>query len=259
MACAAAEPEQEKKMDGYDWGLIAVTMAVCGMAYWLLCRDKADWAAEKEEEKEQGRKQENGEEKTQNKQQEKQQQKKQDRGALWYSAVMSLLAMGIAVMMCTVYRENQFLFSLKRLCLIAVIWPAAYVDYKTYRIPNSLIGAGLTMRLVIFMLELFSYGSQAWYILLSELIAAGAVFLAMVLCNMMVKNSIGFGDMKLFILMGLMLGSEGIWGAVFLSLVIEFVMAAILLLRKKKGRKDVIPFGPAIVAGTYLSVFLTGM
>lgn len=252
-------------MDGYDWGLIAVTMAVCGMAYWLLCRDRADWAAEEEkeqgrkqengEEKEQGRKQENGEEETQNKQQEK----KQDRGALWYSAVMSLLAMGIAVMMCTVYRENQFLFSLKRLCLIAVIWPAAYVDYKTYRIPNSLIGAGLTMRLVIFMLELFSYGSQAWYILLSELIAAGAVFLAMVLCNMMVKNSIGFGDMKLFILMGLMLGSEGIWGAVFLSLVIEFVMAAILLLRKKKGRKDVIPFGPAIVAGTYLSVFLTGM
>ena len=151
------------------------------------------------------------------------------------------------------------MFSLKRLCLIAVIWPAAYVDYKTYRIPNSLIGAGLTMRLVIFMLELFFYGSQAWYILLPELIASGAVFLATALCNMMVKNSIGFGDMKLFILMGLMLGSEGIWGAIFLSLVIEFIMAAVLLLRKKKGRKDVIPFGPAIVAGTYISVFLTGM
>lgn len=217
-------------MDGYDWGLIVITIAVSGMAFWLLCRDQADW-----------------------------EEKKVNRGYLWYSAVMSLLAMGIAVMMCTIYKDNQFLFSLKRLCLIAIIWPAAYVDYKTYRIPNSLIGAGLTMRLVIFMLELFFYGSQAWYILLPELIASGAVFLATALCNMMVKHSIGFGDMKLFILMGLMLGSEGIWGAIFLSLVIEFIMAAVLLLMKKKGRKDVIPFGPAIVAGTYISVFLTGM
>ena len=217
-------------MDGYDWSLIVITIAVSGMAFWLLCRDKAEW-----------------------------EEKEENRRYLWYSAIMSLLAMGIAVMMCTVYKENQFLFSLKRLCLIAIIWPAAYVDYKTYRIPNSLIGAGLTMRLVIFMLELFFYGSQAWYILLPELIASGAVFLATALCNMMVKHSIGFGDMKLFILMGLMLGSEGIWGAIFLSLVIEFILAAVLLLMKKKGRKDVIPFGPAIVAGTYISVFLTGM
>lgn len=217
-------------MDGYGWVLIVITTVVCGMAFWLLCRDREDW-----------------------------EEKRENREHVWYGLGMSLLAVGIGVMMCTVYRENDFLFSLKRLCLIAIIWPTAYVDYRTYRIPNSFIGAGLTMRLLIFMAEWLRCGNQAWYILFPELIASGAVFLAMMLCNLAVKNAIGYGDMKLFILMGLMLGSEGIWGAVLMSLIIEFIMAAFLLLTKKKGKKDVIPFGPAIVAGTYISVFLTGM
>ena len=59
--------------------------------------------------------------------------------------------------------------------------------------------------------------------------------------------------------MGLMLGLDGIWGAVFASLVLSFLLAVFLLVTKKKSRKDVIPFAPAIVLGTFVSVFLTGM
>lgn len=98
-----------------------------------------------------------------------------------------------------------------------------------------------------------------WRRLLSEGIAAAALLLASMLCRLCAKNSIGYGDMKLFIVMGLMLGLNGIWGAVFASLVLSFLLAVFLLVTKKKSRKDVIPFAPAIVLGTFVSVFLTGM
>ena len=90
-------------------------------------------------------------------------------------------------------------------------------------------------------------------------IAAGALLLASVLCALCLRNSIGFGDMKLFLVMGLMLSLDGIWGAVFLSLVASFFISGYLIITKKKTRKDAIPFGPAIAIGTYLSVCLSGM
>jgi leader peptidase (prepilin peptidase)/N-methyltransferase len=58
--------------------------------------------------------------------------------------------------------------------------------------------------------------------------------------------------------MGLMLGLDGIWSAVFASLVVSFLASIVLMITKKKKRGDMIPFAPAIMVGTYLSVFLTG-
>lgn len=149
--------------------------------------------------------------------------------------------------------------SIKRLALLCMLWPIAYIDYKTYRIPNAFIIFGAACRVVILAFELFVESDEVWATVLSELVASGALFLAAVLCALCIKNSIGFGDMKLFIIMGFMLGMDGIWGAMFLSLVVSFVISVYLLLTKKKTRKDSIPFGPAIVIGTYLSVCLSGM
>ena len=95
--------------------------------------------------------------------------------------------------------------------------------------------------------------------LLTEVIASAVLFLVAVLCALIVKNSIGGGDMKLFVVMGLLLGLQGTWGAIFLSLIVSFIVAVALLITRKKSRKDAIPFGPALAAGTYLSIFLTGM
>ena len=85
------------------------------------------------------------------------------------------------------------------------------------------------------------------------------MLLAAVLCGVLIKNSVGFGDMKLFVVMGLLLGTQGIWSAVFLSLIVSFIAAVFLLATKRKTKKDAIPFGPALVLGTYLAAYLTGM
>ena len=176
-----------------------------------------------------------------------------------YSAVMVLITVGASFLFCTIYKDSSILMSVKRLVLLSILWPIAFIDFKTYRIPNVYIIFGAICRVIILALELIFKSEYVWQTLLSEVIAAGALLLAAGLCALCIKNSIGFGDMKLFVIMGLMLSLTGIWSAVFLSLIVSFLISAFLLITKKKPRKHAIPFAPAIVIGTYLSVCLSGM
>lgn len=176
-----------------------------------------------------------------------------------YCSLMFTITVAASFLFCTIYKDNGILMSVKRLALLSMLWPIAYIDYKTYRIPNAFILFGVICRVIILMLELIFESQFVWMTLLSEVIAAVALLLAAGLCALCIKNSIGFGDMKLFIVMGLMLSLNGIWSAIFLSLIVSFFISAFLLITKKKTRKDAIPFGPAIVIGTYLSVCLSGM
>lgn len=224
-----------------DWILLITTGLLCGVSYVLMRKDLKEYCS-----------------------------KQTDTGELAadltrskvmvvFSVLMTLLTLGIAVTFGLIYKSNSFCFSLKRLSLLALIWPLAYIDYKTYRIPNRFVILGLIYRGLILILELFLEYNGVWSRLLMEVIATAALLLAAFLCTLLMKNSIGFGDIKLFAVMGLMLGLRGIWSAIFLSLLFSFILSVILIITKKKTRKDVIPFAPAIVFGTFLSVFLTGM
>ena len=179
--------------------------------------------------------------------------------ALIYSALCIILTVVIAVFFPKVYPDNSIWINVKRMMLLAIIWPIAYIDLKTMRIPNLFVIYGLICRGVILIFEFFFGNPYIWQSLLSEVIASGALLLAAGLCALVIKNGIGFGDMKLFIVMGLMLSLDGIWSAVFLALIVSFFIALFVLITKKKSRKDAIPFGPALVIGTFLSICLSGM
>lgn len=176
-----------------------------------------------------------------------------------YSVLLILVNIGISVLFVTVYQNNTILFSLKRLLLLAILWPVGYIDFKTYKIPNRFIILGLIFRAGILIFEILFERELLISYLISEGIAAGALLISTLLCCLCIKNSIGYGDIKLFVIMGLMLGLEGIWSSIFVSLFISFIVAVTLLIAKKKGKKDVIPFAPSIAIGTYISIIMTGM
>ena len=181
------------------------------------------------------------------------------KSAMVYSAVCVLITVLISAFFTYMFPNNSPWVNVKRMILLSILWPIAYIDFKTLRIPNLFVVYGLICRAVILVFEVFLENTQVWGGLISEVIAAGALLLASILCALAVKNGIGFGDMKLFLVMGLMLGLEGIWGAIFLALIVSFFIAIYVLLTKKKTRKDAIPFGPALVIGAYLSICLSGM
>ncbi len=176
-----------------------------------------------------------------------------------YCGVMFVLVGIATVLFCTIYKDNNVFVSLKRLLLLCVLWPIAFIDFRTYRIPNTFIAFGLICRGLLLPFEMIFEWDHLWSQLASEVIAVVALLLAAFLCSLCIKNSIGFGDMKLFVVMGLLLGLDGIWSAVFLALILSFIISLYLLISKKKSRKDAIPFGPALVIGTFLSVCLSGM
>lgn len=180
--------------------------------------------------------------------------------SVWiYVAIVASLSVAMTVFVSLFYEDNTWTFTLKRMLLLALLGLIGYIDFKTYRIPNIYILAGLVTRVVFLVIELICREPAVWYDMLMDVIVAVIILVIALVCTIFVKNGIGFGDMKLMCIMALFLGRQGIWGAMFLSLLVSFVISIYLLLSKKKNRKDAIPFGPAIVAGTYLSVFLTGM
>ena len=67
----------------------------------------------------------------------------------------------------------------------------------------------------------------------------------------------GFGDVKLAFLLGLVLGFPKIIISLYLAFLTGAFIGLILILwRKKASIKDTIPFGPFLVTGSIISLFL---
>ena len=141
--------------------------------------------------------------------------------------------------------DGSVVINVKLMILVSMMWPIAYIDFKKKKIPNDILKIMLIARAIILVPELILLGNVA-HRLFSMLIATVAVLVACILCCLIVKGAIG-------------MGLEGIWTAIFCALVVSFFIAVFSLITKKVKRKDNIPFAPAILIGTYLSIFLTGI
>lgn len=179
--------------------------------------------------------------------------------ACLYALILILIHIGIAVLLGCEYADRGLWELIKRIALTGLLWPVAYIDFRTMRIPNEYILAGLGIRAILLLVEICTGSSSLRAFLVNEVAAAGLLFVCALLCSLIMKNAIGIGDMKLFVVMGLFQGLSGAWSSILVALMISFVVSLYLLLSKKKSKKDVIPFGPALTAGVYASVILTGM
>lgn len=66
----------------------------------------------------------------------------------------------------------------------------------------------------------------------------------------------GFGDVKLMCGLGLMFGFGGTIVVTILSFLIGAILSIVLLASKKKKTDEYIPFGPFIVIGAFISMFV---
>ncbi len=176
-----------------------------------------------------------------------------------YCAAMFVGLTCIAVLFVTVYENNRLLTDLRLLFLLAVIFTAAAVDFWSNVIPNELILIALGARIFLWIGELVTLQNEFRTLLLSDLLACLIVLALFLIGVVIVKSGLGMGDIKLLLVMCLFQGFYGAVSSVFSSLLVAFFISIIALITKKKTRKDTLPFAPAILVGTYLSVFLTGM
>jgi leader peptidase (prepilin peptidase)/N-methyltransferase len=83
----------------------------------------------------------------------------------------------------------------------------------------------------------------------------GGLFL---LIAIMSRGGMGGGDIKLTAMIGAFLGWQGVFVTIFLAALSGAISGLFLIVVKKRGRKDALPFGPFLALGALLAL-LWGM
>ena len=122
-------------------------------------------------------------------------------------------------------------------------------DLKHYLIPDKVLFPAIA---VAFLYRLFTSPFLFANYLLAVLVASG-FFLFIFLISK--GKWIGFGDVKLAILLGFLLGFPNILSGLFLSFFFGAIIGLILMFLNKKGLESEIPFAPFLIIGTFVAMF----
>ncbi len=160
------------------------------------------------------------------------------------------------VMQISLYNNTSIVNFVKLYGLFVVVLACAIIDFKRRIIPNILIIIGLVFRIGVYVYEVLTVESIK-SILINDLIglAIGFGFLAIV--SLVTRGALGFGDVKLFGLIGITAGSFCTYSTLFVSLVVSVIVSVVGLATRKMGRKDSFPFGPCIAVGYITAILLT--
>ena len=146
---------------------------------------------------------------------------------------------------------------IKYLLLLSGLYPIAWEDAREKKIPNRWLFYLLAGRGFLFLAEAVYFPAlltENVKFILSGGLVSGAVFLTAYVIS---RRAVGMGDVKLVAVIGTYLGFRVNYFVMLAALVLSAVYGGGMVLRKKKGMKDEIAFGPFVAVGT-LMVLLIG-
>jgi len=133
-------------------------------------------------------------------------------------------------------------------CVLIIIFA---FDLKHYLIPDKILFPAI---LITFTYRLFQFGliNNFFNYLLGAIL--GSLFFLIVY---LVSNGVwmGFGDVKLAILLGLILGFPIIIVGLFLAFFVGAIIGLIIIFSGKKSLKSEVPFAPFLITGTFIAMF----
>ncbi|GAB2912649.1 hypothetical protein GCM10027028_05880 [Streptomyces sundarbansensis] len=133
----------------------------------------------------------------------------------------------------------------------------AVVDRRVHRLPDPLtLPLAAAAVLLLGGAALLPGHAGSWTSGLLGGLTLGGFYFLLFLIN---PNGMGFGDVKLALALGVVLGWYG-WSVLFLGGFAGFLFGAAyglaLLLLRRAGRRTGIPFGPFMIAGALTGVLL---
>lgn len=121
-------------------------------------------------------------------------------------------------------------------------------DIAYMLIPDKIL---LFFLIPLIVLRVFEPLSPWWDSIVGAVVGFGVLFLIAIVS----KGGMGGGDIKLFFVIGLVLGWVPTLLTLFLASIIGTVIGVISLRRTKQGRKTPIPFGPSIAIAAIIAYF----
>ena len=144
------------------------------------------------------------------------------------------------------------------LAIAAGLVALSVIDLEHFLLPNRIVYPLAVATIVL--LALAAAGDDAWTAFGRALLGGVVAMVALGLWHLVSPRSMGFGDVKLAFVLGLVLGWLG-WSELVLGLFCGFLAGAVvglaLIVLRHRGRKDHLPFGPFLAFGT-LIVLLWG-
>ena len=138
------------------------------------------------------------------------------------------------------------------LILNKIVYPATGIALILVLVTGGLIPkAGVAYE---FISALVGGGVEPLVLLLVALIGGGVGLVALLLVTLIFRGGMGWGDVKMAGLIGVMVGFPGILTALLLAIVGGGLVAAILLAFRVKGRKGTMPFGPFLSLATMVTL-----
>ena len=133
----------------------------------------------------------------------------------------------------------------------------AAIDIDTKRLPNVLTLPSYLVGAALLLIPAVVDGRWSDY--LRAVAGAAALFAFYFVVTFIYPAGMGFGDVKLAGVLGLYLGWLG-WGTLIIGAFLGFVLGAVvgvgLMLLGDAGRKTKIPFGPFMLAGAFLAIWV---
>jgi leader peptidase (prepilin peptidase)/N-methyltransferase len=141
-------------------------------------------------------------------------------------------------------------FTATFICLLIIL---AAIDLKHMILPDELTLGGAAL---FFAYSFFNPAVSQLNAVLSGL-GAALFFSGFFFFYLKVRKieGLGFGDVKMVLLMGLFLGLHRLIVAIFLASLSGLLVGIFLIIFKKKNLKSALPFGPFLSLGSYISLF----
>ena len=146
------------------------------------------------------------------------------------------------------------------LTLTAVSIALALIDLDTHRLPNVIVVPSLVAGIALLGIAAAVRGE--WLDIVQALAAGAALFVFYLILALVKPGGMGFGDVKLAAVLGLYLGFLG-WGNLLVGAFAAFLFGGLfgigLMIFRRAGRTSQIPFGPWMIAGAWIGIFVGGV
>jgi leader peptidase (prepilin peptidase)/N-methyltransferase len=141
------------------------------------------------------------------------------------------------------------------LLLTAALIAISAIDLEHFIIPNRIVyPVGIAS---VILLAGAAALEHSWSPFGRALLGAIGAFLFFFVLHIVAPGGMGFGDVRLSAVLGLFLGWLGgmyVFGGLFTGFLLGAVIGSVLIAIGRRGRKQHIPFGPFLAAGTMIFV-----